>query len=100
MVASSAAEHRISDGVGIFITAAPTVGVAVMGYSPDHAGLIPCLTQAVGVVDVCSPLATVIVKGLPSGGLNGEGSKEHETDSFGCGQYRAPMGQISGKVGR
>ena len=68
-------EHQISDGVGVGIGTTPADGFASGGAHPDHAGLAPCLAQAVGVVDVGSPVATPLIEGLPGGGLNGEGHR-------------------------
>ena len=69
----------VSDGVGVCIRATPAVRVAlgVVGHCPDHALFTPCLSDAVGVVDVGCPVAPVRVKVGPCGGLDGEGVGEH-----------------------
>ena len=61
------AEDQISDGVGVSIRATPAVRVCfgVSGHCPDHALFAPCLSDAVGVVHVGCPVATVGVKGAP-----------------------------------
>ena len=61
------AEDQISDGVSVGISAAPTVGVrlGVVGHCPDHALFAPCLSNAVSVVHVGCPVATVRVKVAP-----------------------------------
>ena len=73
MVDGSATEHQISDGVGVGIGAAPADRFALRGDHPDHALLTPCLADAVGVVNVDCPVASVSVKGAPGGRLNGVG---------------------------
>ena len=62
---------RLGDGRG----ANPGDGVTLGRASPDDALLPPCLSESVGVVDVGRPVAPVRVKGLPGGGLNGEGHR-------------------------
>ena len=61
------AEDQISDGVGVGIGAAPAVGLClgVIGHCPDHALFAPCLSDAVSVVHVGCPVATVGVKVAP-----------------------------------
>ena len=66
-------KDQISDGVGVAIGAAPTDRGAFIGAHPDHAGLPPELPQAVGVVNVGCPVATVGIEGCPGSGLNGVG---------------------------
>jgi len=73
MVDGSATEHQVSDGVGVGIGAAPADGGTFIGAHPDHAGLTPELSDAVGVVDRLCPPATVLIEVVPVGGLNGEG---------------------------
>jgi len=72
-VDGSATEHQVSDGVGVGVSAAPTDRGAFIGAHPDHAGLTPELSDAVGVVDRLCPPATVLIEVVPVGGLNGEG---------------------------
>ena len=74
-------EDEISNGVGVSLGAAPTVGVClgVVGDRPDHTLFAPCLSDAVGVVHVGRPVATVGVKVGPGGGLDGEGHGGHRS---------------------
>jgi hypothetical protein len=66
-------EHQVSNGVGVAIGAAPTDRGAFIGAHPDHAGLTPCLAQAVGMMNVGCPIAPVGIEGCPGSGLNGVG---------------------------
>ena len=43
------------------------------GAHPNHALLSPLLSDAVGVTHVGCPLATMLVKGAPCGGLDCDG---------------------------
>jgi len=73
MVDSSGTEHQISDGVRDLTSAAPFHGGTMHRAHPDHAGLSPLLSDAVSVVHVGCPHAPVGIKGLPGGGLDGDG---------------------------
>ena len=66
-------EHQVSNGVGVGIGAAPTDRGTFIGAHPDHAGLTPELSDAVGMVDRLCPPASVLIELGPIGGLNGEG---------------------------
>ena len=65
MVDTLATEHQISDGIGVSIGPTPADGFTRGRAHPDHAFLAPCLSDAVGVVHVGRPVATVSVKGAP-----------------------------------
>ena len=65
MVDGSATEHQISDGVGVSIGTTPADRFTLSRAHPDHAFFAPCLSDAVGVVHVGRPVATVSVKGAP-----------------------------------
>ena len=65
MVDTSATEHQISDGVGVGIGATPADRFTASGAHPDHAFLAPCLSQAVGVAHVGSPVAPVRIELAP-----------------------------------
>ncbi|NBW94933.1 MAG: hypothetical protein EBR20_11395 [Bacteroidetes bacterium] len=52
---------------------APADRGTFIGAHPDHAGLTPKLSDAVGVVDRLCPPASVLIELGPVGGLNGEG---------------------------
>ena len=68
-----------TDGVGVGISATPAVRVclSIGGHCPDHALFAPCLSDAVSVVHVGCPVATVGVKVGPGGGLDCEGVGGH-----------------------
>jgi hypothetical protein len=66
-------EHQVSNGVSIAVGATPADRGTFIGAHPDHAGLPPELPQAVGVVNVGCPVATVGIEGCPGSGLNGVG---------------------------
>jgi len=68
-----ATEHQVSDGVGVGIGAAPADGFTSRGAHPDQAGLTPLLTQAVGMMDIGCPVASVGIEGSPGDRLNGVG---------------------------
>ena len=65
MVDTSATEHQISDGVGVSIGTTPADRFTRCRAHPDHAFLAPQFGDAVGVVHVGSPVATVRVKLAP-----------------------------------
>ena len=73
MVDGSATEHQISDGVGVSIGTTPADRFTLSRDHPDDALLAPCLSDAVSVVHVDRPVATVLIKVCPGRGLNGEG---------------------------
>ena len=66
-------EHKVSDGVGVAVGAAPADGVTVRGAHPDHAGLTPQLTDPESVAHVGRPVATVRIELAPCCGLNCDG---------------------------
>jgi len=68
-------EHQVGNGVGVGIGTAPADRGTFIGAHPDHAGLTPELSDAVGVVDRLCPPATVLIELGPVGGLNGEGHR-------------------------
>jgi len=72
LVDGSATEYQISDGVGVGIGATPADRFALLRAHPDHALLTPELGDTVGVVHIGRPVATVLIKGCPGRGLNGE----------------------------
>jgi len=67
-----ATEHQVSDGVGVSIGPTPADRFALGGAHPDHAGLAPLLSDAVGVVHVGRPVATVRIELAPCCGLDGD----------------------------
>ena len=66
-------KDQISNGVGVSIGTTPADRCALSGDHPDHALLSPLLSDAVGVVNVGRPIATVGIEGSPGDRLNGEG---------------------------
>ena len=70
---SSHTEHQISDGVGDLGGTAPLHRGTVYGAHPHHTGLAPLLSDTVGVAHVGCPHATMLIEGLPGGGLNSDG---------------------------
>ena len=65
-------ECIISDRLCCVITTSdPSHGsAATVGDAPDDAILLPILGDAVGVVDVCRPVASVLIEVCPGGGLH------------------------------
>ena len=66
-------KDQISNGVGVSIGTTPADRFALSGDHPDHALLSPLLSDAVGMVNVGRPIATVGIEGSPGDRLNGEG---------------------------